>query len=255
MPRIRTIKPTFFTSLAISQLSLDTRLTFIGLWTHCDDAGRCVYEPRLIKAALWPLDDLVTPKRVAEMIEELKLFDLIQTYEVDGGQYLQVVGFQEHQRISKPQPSKLPPVPESFRTRSAPVPQLVDAGKERKGRERERKGKEEEGSAAAALTFEDEAHQAAYVAYHRASRMPDGLDAAIRAVNQPISGGEAYAWPVIGAALVEMRGASADFSPAALRGFCRRLARGEAAPSTTHGTRQARNVAAIDTWLRREDGE
>src|SRR5699024_3247957 len=56
MARIRTIKPTFFTSLTIANLTLEQRLTFIGLWTHVDDEGRCIYDPRLIKAALWPLD-------------------------------------------------------------------------------------------------------------------------------------------------------------------------------------------------------
>jgi hypothetical protein len=57
MARIRTIKPEFFTSLTIASLPIEARLTFIGLWTHADDEGRCVDDTRLIRAALWPLDD------------------------------------------------------------------------------------------------------------------------------------------------------------------------------------------------------
>ena len=57
MARIRSIKPEFFTSLTIADLTVEQRLTFIGLWTHVDDEGRCVDDSRLIKAAIWPLDD------------------------------------------------------------------------------------------------------------------------------------------------------------------------------------------------------
>jgi hypothetical protein len=34
MARIRSIKPEFFTSISIADLSRDARLMFIGMWTH-----------------------------------------------------------------------------------------------------------------------------------------------------------------------------------------------------------------------------
>lgn len=40
MAKIRSIKPDFFTSEDVSALPLRARLTWIGLWTHCDDHGR-----------------------------------------------------------------------------------------------------------------------------------------------------------------------------------------------------------------------
>jgi len=49
MARIRTIKPSFFTSLTIADLGLAERLTFIGLWTHVDDEG----EPMSYFWAFW----------------------------------------------------------------------------------------------------------------------------------------------------------------------------------------------------------
>lgn len=110
MPRIRTIKPEFFTSLTVAGLSLEARLTFIGLWTHCDDEGRCVDDARLIKAAVWPLDD-----RIASDVElDLKALNessLILRYTVGERSYLTVRGWREHQRINRPTRSKLPPPP------------------------------------------------------------------------------------------------------------------------------------------------
>ena len=111
MARIRTVKPEFFTSVSVAELTRDARLAWIGLWTHVDDAGRCADEPRLIKAALFPLDDDMPAERVEQLLVELGATGRIVRYEVDGRRYLQVVGFREHQRIDKPKPTKLPPPP------------------------------------------------------------------------------------------------------------------------------------------------
>lgn len=107
MARIRTIKPTFFTSLTIASLTPEQRLTFIGLWTHVDDDGRCIYDPRLIKAALWALDERLA-RDVEEDVAALQEASLIVLYEVDERRYLAVRTWAEHQRISKPTRSTLP---------------------------------------------------------------------------------------------------------------------------------------------------
>ncbi|MCZ7413119.1 hypothetical protein [Streptomyces sp. WMMC897] len=107
MARIRTIKPEFFTSLTIADLPLSARLTFIGLWTHVDDGGRCVDEPRLVRAAVWPLDDR-TAAEVEDDLRALHDASLIHRYEHAGRRYLAVTGWKEHQRIDKPRVSKIP---------------------------------------------------------------------------------------------------------------------------------------------------
>src|SRR5690349_8129964 len=107
MARIRTIKPEFFTSLTIADLTPEQRLTFIVLWTHADDAGRCVDDPRLIKAAIWPLDD----RTAADIEIDLKALtesSLITRYIVNRKRYLAVTNWDEHQRINRPTPTKLP---------------------------------------------------------------------------------------------------------------------------------------------------
>ncbi len=119
MPRIRTIKPDFFTSETIAKLRRDTRLTFIGLWTHVDDEGRCVDNTKLIHAAIWPLDEDRTPEDVDKELDEMELHGLIERYNVAGRRYLCVLGLGEHQRINRPTPSKLPGRPKGDASRTA----------------------------------------------------------------------------------------------------------------------------------------
>lgn len=110
MARIRTIKPEFFTSLTVASLPLEARLTFIGLWTHADDEGRCVDDTRLIRAALWPLDDRSFAD-VEKDLQQLADASLIVRYTVGGKRFLVVSGWREHQRINRPTRSKLPAPP------------------------------------------------------------------------------------------------------------------------------------------------
>lgn len=110
MARIRTIKPAFFSSLSNAELPKPTRLTWIGLWTYVDDAGRAVDDPRLVKAAIWPLDDDYTTKKVDSDLALLASAGKIERYVVDGRRYLRVVEW-HHQRINRPVPSTLPASP------------------------------------------------------------------------------------------------------------------------------------------------
>jgi hypothetical protein len=108
MARIRTIKPGFFESEDVSVLPLRARLTWIGLWTQCDDHGRTKDNARLIKARIWPLDD-VTLRDVEDDLITLAAEGRIVRYEVDGKRYLAVVNWRNHQTINRPSPSNIPP--------------------------------------------------------------------------------------------------------------------------------------------------
>ena len=110
MAKIRSIKPEFFTSEDVSALPLRARLTWIGLWTHCDDHGRAKDNVKLIKAAIWPLDD-VSLRDVEEDLAQLAAGGRIIRYEVDGHRYLQVTNW-HHQYIAKPSKAKAPPPPD-----------------------------------------------------------------------------------------------------------------------------------------------
>ncbi|TDC35665.1 hypothetical protein E1211_15275 [Micromonospora sp. 15K316] len=107
MPRIRTIKPSFFKSEDVSVLPFRARLTWVGLWTHADDQGRLKDNARLIKGDVWPLDD-VSLADIEDDLAVLAANGRIIRYEVAGVRYLEVVNWHEHQKISKPTPSRIP---------------------------------------------------------------------------------------------------------------------------------------------------
>lgn len=113
MARIRSIKPDFFASEDVSALPLRARLTWIGLWTHCDDHGRTKDITRLVKAAVWPLDDDVTLADVEDDLRILEEHHRIVRYAVGGKRYLAIVNWHVHQAVNRPSASMIPgpPVP------------------------------------------------------------------------------------------------------------------------------------------------
>jgi hypothetical protein len=125
MARIRSIKPEFFTSLTIGGLPPLVRLTFIGLWTHVDDDGRTVDDPRLIRSAIWPLDDRSSGD-IQEDLQRLQEAGLITRYRVRGKPYLVVNTWGEHQKVSHPRASRYPG-PEAADKEQKPAP-VLDSG-------------------------------------------------------------------------------------------------------------------------------
>lgn len=108
MARIRSVKPEFFTSLDIADLSITARLMFIGLWTHADDEGRFVDEPRIVKGALFPLDDHITATVIEDILTELAANKRLIRYQYDGKHFAEIQGW-HHQKIDRRTASKLPP--------------------------------------------------------------------------------------------------------------------------------------------------
>lgn len=126
MPRIRSIKPGYFTSPSIAGptgLPKLTRLTYIGLWTYLDDEGRGVDNARLVKAAVWPLDDDYTVKKVEADLCILAETGRVIRYEIGGKRYVAVPEerWKEHQHPNRPTPSTIPAPPEATVTTHAPL--------------------------------------------------------------------------------------------------------------------------------------
>lgn len=114
---IRTIKPSFFRSRSLARCSRDTRLTFAGLWTEADSAGIGVADPRILKGAIWPLDDDITPDIVQAHLEELAETGHIDLYEVDGDWYYAVLNWERHQSAGYRRGDSQHPKPESAHSR------------------------------------------------------------------------------------------------------------------------------------------
>lgn len=131
MARIRSVKPELCTSETMAEVSAEAERTFVRLWTHCDDEGRCKDNPKLLKAALFPLHDDVTVADVNAHLWELSDRGLIVRYSVNGETFLHVPSWHDHQKPQKRQPSKLPPpeaaddqaVQHRSRTTTRPVPE------------------------------------------------------------------------------------------------------------------------------------
>jgi hypothetical protein len=111
MARIRTIKPSIFSSETVCSWPIPVRWTFAGLFTYMDDAGRARDEPRLIKAELYPLDDAMTIHKIEKHLEMIAKDGPLCRYLFDGTPLMHIISWTEHQRIAHPTPSKIPPCP------------------------------------------------------------------------------------------------------------------------------------------------
>jgi uncharacterized phage protein (TIGR02220 family) len=136
VPRIRTIKPEFFFDEEIAALPHQTRLFFVGLWTHADRRGRLEDRPHKLKAQILPYENADADAMLSSLHPKF-----IVRYEVSGHKYLWIRKFEDHQRPHHTEAESCIPeykgentVSSRLRDRENPL------GRERKGRER--KGKE-----------------------------------------------------------------------------------------------------------------
>lgn len=110
MARIRTVKPEFWADEKIGALTPLARLAFIGSWNHADDEGLLRWTTEYLSASVFMYDGLPA-KRIQSVMDELVLADLVFPYTI--GKTRQklayVVNFRQHQKINRPQPSKLTP--------------------------------------------------------------------------------------------------------------------------------------------------
>lgn len=93
MARARNIKPGFFKNEILAELSCETRLLFIGLWTIADREGRFEDRPKRIRAELFPFETF----DVDAMLEQLQAAGFLRRYEVDDVRYVEITNFVKHQ--------------------------------------------------------------------------------------------------------------------------------------------------------------
>jgi hypothetical protein len=110
MPRIRSVHPDICDDETLAEVSAYAERTYVRLWTHLDDKGRGIDNPKLWKGKLYPLHDDVTSERVERDLAELSDRGLLIRYEVDGKRYLcaKAEAWAKYQKPQHPTPSKLP---------------------------------------------------------------------------------------------------------------------------------------------------
>lgn len=100
MARIRSIKPEFWTSEQVMELSPVARLAFVGMWNFCDDGGNHPASVKTLKAEVFPADDLPVSS-IDEMVQEMIAAGLLVEYEAQAKRWWHVTGW-HHQRIDQP---------------------------------------------------------------------------------------------------------------------------------------------------------
>lgn len=140
--RIRTLKPEFWSHESLANCGDFTRLLAIALLNFSDDEGYFLANPAIVRGALFPfLDD---SKIIPRAFQDLSKCGYIQLGTDQSGRAVgRVVKFLAHQRIDKPQPSKIKPCA-TFQddSKNDLGKVLDDSATEGKGRE-EGKGTEE----------------------------------------------------------------------------------------------------------------
>jgi hypothetical protein len=145
MARIRTIKPEFWQNEELASISQHARLLAIALLNHADDQGCFLANAALVRAACFPFEE--DSKNVPRSLQELSKIGYIEIRKCNGKDIGVVCKFLEHQRIDKPQKSKLidvfransrensdsKNVPGTFQEDSKKTPRLEGKGKEGKG--------------------------------------------------------------------------------------------------------------------------
>ena len=106
MARIRTIKPEFFTSEDIVELSAFARLLYISLWCESDKEGRLLWRPKTFKMRYFPADDL----DINACAEELVSAGLVRLY---GKGLAYIPSFKRHQHINPRESESRLPDPEA----------------------------------------------------------------------------------------------------------------------------------------------
>ncbi|MGF6986512.1 hypothetical protein QFZ99_006053 [Paraburkholderia atlantica] len=147
MPRIRTIKPEFWTSPQVAAVLYPARLLFIGTWNFADDYGNLPRDPAKLKMQVFPGDVI----EVEPLIGSLLDVGLLTEYsDKNGERYLHIPTFRLHQVINRPS-KRLYPAPDETlpdqtdKRKSAAHDSLTEHSQLERNRERnreERKGKE-----------------------------------------------------------------------------------------------------------------
>lgn len=130
MARKRMIHPDFFISASMNDVSVSAMLTFAGIWCWADDFGRGEDDESLVKAAVWPRRRAMTEKKVRADMDALVGKGVLCRYVVTGHALVHVTNWSEHQSVSHPTKSKLPPCPahdaEDFETFMADSDPMTD---------------------------------------------------------------------------------------------------------------------------------
>lgn len=108
MPRIRTIKPQHCSDKNLPSITLQAHLLWILSWCFSDDEGVIENDPLLLKSQIFPRRTDIRVEQIQQWIDQLIKARYIIPFTHEGEGYLLHRTFKVHQKIDRPQPSKIP---------------------------------------------------------------------------------------------------------------------------------------------------
>lgn len=98
MARIRSIHPGLTSDEAFMSMSMATKAAWMPLWMQCDDHGIFEWKPIVLKALIFPADNI----DFASVLDELVQLDCIKKIDIDGKPHGVVRNFARYQRPKNP---------------------------------------------------------------------------------------------------------------------------------------------------------
>lgn len=108
MPRIRTIKPNHVNDKELPKITLQAHLFWVLSWCFSDDEGVIENDPLLLKSQIFPRRTDIRIDQVEQWIDQLIKARFIIPFTHQGGGYLLHRTFKTHQKVDRPQESKIP---------------------------------------------------------------------------------------------------------------------------------------------------
>lgn len=147
MPRIRSVKPEFWTSERLGTLlpgvdGRQARLLFIALWNLAEDHGVCRGSPVYLRGAAFIYDEDVTAKDVERWLSMLEAGRFIVRYQDNGSSLIWIRGFDEHQKIDRKSKTSLREPSREEKDGCASPRRVLDEPSLQEGKGREGKGEE-----------------------------------------------------------------------------------------------------------------
>lgn len=116
MPRIRTLKPEHKVHRKVGRLEDRSYRLWVGLVTEADDEGRFIADTEQLRALVFPYQPKLSLEKVDAALGTLASVGLVTLYRVNGTRYGCFPDWTEHQKVSHPYPSKIPPCSEDSGT-------------------------------------------------------------------------------------------------------------------------------------------
>lgn len=109
MARIRSIHPGLTSDESYMSMTMTTKASWTPLWMQCDDHGIFEWKPIVLKALIFPADNV----DFGAVLEELERLDCVRRLEIAGKQYGVIRNFAKYQRPKNPsyrhfKPEELP---------------------------------------------------------------------------------------------------------------------------------------------------